>query len=84
MIGASKSTETASSIQPCVGLEEGNFEEIVNEYNQLTRSKSAVGSLIIDSVSLFHNFCERSKNAFANNWLGSLSKGAESYCIHIK
>ena len=78
------STETASSIQPCVGLEEGNFEEIVNEYNQLTRSKSAVGSLIIDSVSLFHNFCERSKNAFANNWLGSLSKGAESYCIHIK
>ena len=78
------STITASSAQPCVGLEEGTFEEIVNEYNQLTRSKSATGALVIDSISLYHNFCESSKNVFENDWLGSISKGAESYCIHIK
>ena len=74
----------ASSNQPCLGIEEGNFEDIINEYNQLTRSKSAVGALVVDSISLYHNFCESSKNVFANKWLGSVSKGAESYCIHIK
>ena len=78
------STIKASTNQPCVGLERGNFEEIIYEYNQLTRSKSAVGSLMIDSISLYHNFCETSKNEFKNNWLGLLSKGAESYCVHIK
>ncbi len=78
------STITASSVQPCVGLEEGSFEEIVNDYNQLNRSKSAMGSLVIDSISLYHNFCESSKNIFENQWLGSISKGAESNCIHIK
>ena len=78
------STITASSVQPCVGLEEGTFEEIINDYNQLTRSKSAVGALVIDAISLYHNFCEASKNIFENDWLGSISKGAESSCIHIK
>ena len=58
--------------------------DIVNEYNQFTRSKSAVGSLVIDSISLYHNFCETSKNESKNNWLGLLSKGPESNCIHIK
>ncbi|MAN49261.1 MAG: hypothetical protein CMD04_00365 [Flavobacteriales bacterium] len=74
----------ASTSQPCVGLEEGSFEEIVDDYNQITRSKSAIGSLVIDSISLYHNFCESQKNIFENNWLGSVSKGAESYCIHIR
>ena len=74
----------ASNNQPCLGIESGDFEEIISEYNQFTRSKSAVGALVIDSISLYHNFCETSKNEFTNNWLGSLSKGAESYCIHIK
>ena len=78
------STITASSRQPCVGLEEGRFQEIVNDYNQLTRSKSAIGALVIDSISLYHNFCESSKNVFKNDWLGSISEGAESFCIHIK
>ena len=78
------STIRASSRQPCVGLEEGRFEEIVNDYNQITRSKSAIGSLVIDTISLYNNFCESSKNVFENDWLGSISKGAESYCIHIK
>tara|TARA_B100000212_G_scaffold298959_1_gene243426 strand:- start:99 stop:1589 length:1491 start_codon:yes stop_codon:yes gene_type:complete len=78
------STTEASSTKSCVGLEEGNFEMIVNEYNQLIRSKSPIGTLVIDTISLFNNFCEDSKNIFANNWLGSLSKGPESYCIHIK
>ena len=77
-------TISATPIQPCVGLQEGTFEEIVNEYNQLTRSKSATGALVIDSISLYHNFCETSKNVFENDWLGSVSEGAESYCIHIK
>ncbi len=78
------STIKASTSQPCVGLNNGNFEEIVYEYNQFTRSKSAVGSLVIDSISLYHNFCETIKNESKNNWLGLLSKGAESNCIHIK
>ena len=74
----------ASVNQPCLGKDNGSFEEIINEYNEFTRSKSAIGALIIDSISLYHNFCETSKNEFTNNWLGLLSKGAESYCIHIK
>ena len=77
-------TITASTSQPCVGLDSGSFEEIVYEYNQFTRSKSAVGALMVDTISLYNNFCEASKNEFANNWLGMLSKGADSYCIHIK
>ena len=78
------STVKASVNQPCLGKDNGSFEEIINEYNEFTRSKSAIGALIIDSISLYHNFCETSKNEFTNNWLGLLSKGAESYCIHIK
>ncbi len=78
------STTQASTRQPCVGVKNGNFEEIVYEYNQFIRSKSAVGALMIDTISLYNNFCETSKNEFTNNWLGLLSKGAESYCIHIK
>ena len=78
------STRQASTNQPCVGINNGNFEDIISEYNELTRSKSAVGALVIDSISLYHNFCERSKNEFRNNWLGLLSQGAESFCIHIK
>ena len=78
------STINASTNQPCVGLNNGKFDEIVYEYNQFTRSKSEVGALVIDTISLYHNFCETSKNEFKNNWLGLLSKGAESNCIHIK
>jgi len=75
---------SASSSQTCVDKNEGYFSDIVEEYNQLTRSKSAIGALVIDTISLFHNYCESSKNAFNNNWLGSISKGPESYCVHIK
>ena len=76
--------DSASNRQTCVELNQGNFSDIVENYNQLIRSKSAIGALVIDSISLFHNFCESSKNAFNNKWLGSISKGPESYCIHIK
>ena len=78
------STVSASINQPCVGLSEGDFAEIINEYNQFTRSKSATGSLVIDSISLFHNYCEKSKNVYENEWLGLISQGAESNCAHIK
>jgi len=76
--------DSASNRQTCVGLNEGNFSDIVENYNQFTRSKSAIGALVIDSISLFHNYCESSKNAFNTKWLGSISKGPESYCVHIK
>ena len=67
----------------CIGSE-GNYSEIINDYNRITRSKTPTGSLIIDSISLFHNFCEISKNYDNNNWLGSISSGDESICTHIK
>ena len=78
------STTSASTQQPCVGSIEGEFANIISEYNQFTRSKSATGALLIDSISLFNNYCESSKNYFGNNWFGALSEGAESYCVHIK
>ena len=75
---------TASTNQTCIGLNKGNFANIINEYNQFTRSKSGTGTLVIDAISLYNNFCEGSKNIFVNNWLGSISKGAESNCINIR
>jgi PPE-repeat protein len=74
----------ASRSQPCANFNKGNFEEIINEYNQFTRSESSMGALVIDSISIYHNFCESSKNIFNNQWLGTISGGAESFCIHIK
>jgi hypothetical protein len=75
---------TASTNQTCLGINKGDFANIINEYNQFTRSKSGTGTLVIDAISLYNNFCESSKNIFANNWLGSISKGAESNCINIR
>ena len=77
-------TVSASVQQSCAGSVEGKFADIVSEYNQFTRSKSGTGALLIDSISLYNNYCESSKNIFGNQWLGSISKGAESYCVHIK
>ena len=37
----------------------------------------------IDTISLYHNFCETTKNYDENNWLGLLSSGEESVCTHI-
>ena len=68
----------------CAGYQKGKFSEIISEYNQFTRSKTATGALIIDTIALFNNFCERSKNSYDNSWLGSIAEGAESTCIHIK
>jgi len=70
-------------IKEIVGTD-GSYAELINDYNRITRSKTATGSLIIDSISLFHNFCEKSKNYANNNWLGSISSGDESICTHIK
>ena len=78
------STISASAQQPCAGSVEGEFADIVSEYNQFTRSKSASGALLIDTISLFNNYCESSKNYFGDNWFGAISEGAESYCVHIK
>tara|TARA_Y100001968_G_C19453624_1_gene770531 strand:- start:7488 stop:8993 length:1506 start_codon:yes stop_codon:yes gene_type:complete len=64
--------------------EEGNYSEIIDNYNKLNRSKRSIGSLTIDSISLFQNFCEVTKNYYNNNWLGLISSGSESYCSHIK
>ncbi len=74
----------ASSQHPCVEEEEGYYYEIIEDYNRISRSKKPVGSLIINSISLYHNFCEANKNYNENNWLGLLSSGAESSCTHIK
>ena len=67
----------------CAGRE-GNFADIISDYNRITRSKTPAGALIIDSISLFHNFCEASKNYDNNKWLGLISSGDESMCTHIK
>ncbi len=66
----------------CAGIT-GNYTEIINNYNRNIRSKSPLGTLIIDTISLFHNFCETTKNYDENNWLGLLSSGEESVCTHI-
>ena len=63
---------------------DGNYAEKINDFNRVTRSKRPLGSLIIDSISLFHNFCETTKNYDQNNWLGLISSGEESVCTHIK
>ena len=80
ILSASVPSKTEGS---CVGLE-GNYAEIIDNYNRINRSKTEIGSLIIDSISLFHNFCEKSKNYSNNNWLGLISSGDESLCTHIK
>ena len=77
-------TVSASLQQPCVGNYVGKFSDIISEYNQFYRSESATGALFIDSISLYNNYCESSKNFFENEWLGTISKGAESECVHIK
>ena len=60
------------------------FASIVEEYNRDIRSIKTSGPLITDTVSYFHNFCDSNKNYLNNNWMGILSKGAESQCTHIK
>ncbi len=67
----------------CVG-EDGNYAEIIEDYNLNVRSQTPTGSLIIDTISYFHNFCERRTNYRNSNWLGLISNGAESECVHIK
>ena len=66
----------------CAGIT-GNYTEIINNYNRNIRSESPLGTLIIDTISFFHNFCETTKNYDENNWLGLLSSGEESVCTHI-
>ena len=61
-----------------------DYAEIIEEYNRDSRSLNDQGSLIIDTVSYFHNFCASNKNYFNNNWMGKISMGDESRCIHIK
>ncbi len=61
-----------------------DFANIIREYNRDERSLKNQGSLIIDTISYFHNFCESNKNYLNNNWMGMLSEGNESECIHIK
>ena len=60
------------------------FSEDIEEYNRDSRSLNSQGSLIIDTVSYFHNFCESNKNHFNNNWMGRISRGDESNCSYIK
>ena len=77
-------TILASRNQSCIGKSNGEISEIISDYNQFIRSKSATGALTIDGISLFHNYCEKSKNFFKNEWLGKLTRSTESSCIHIK
>tara|TARA_Y100001968_G_scaffold74253_1_gene65681 strand:+ start:67 stop:687 length:621 start_codon:yes stop_codon:yes gene_type:complete len=78
------SASIPSSVEGNCAGNTGNYAEIINDYNRVTRSTSPLGSLIIDSISLFHNFCEPTKNYADNNWLGLISSGEESVCTHIK
>ncbi len=61
-----------------------DYAKIIEDYNRDSRSLNNQGSLIIDTVSYFHNYCDSDKNYFNNNWMGRISKGEESSCIHIK
>ena len=71
----------------CAGKSASSYDdyaEIIEEYNRDSRSLNSQGSLIIDTVSYFHNFCESNKNHFNNNWMGRISRGEESNCSYIK
>ena len=71
----------------CAGKNASSYDDyasIIEEYNRDKRSVNNQGSLIIDSISYFHNFCESNKNYLNNNWMGKISRGEESECIHIK
>ena len=71
----------------CAGKNASSYDDyarIIEEYNRDKRSINNQGSLIIDSISYFHNFCESNKNYLNNNWMGKISRGEESECIHIK
>ena len=71
----------------CAGKSASSYDdyaEIIEEYNRDSRSLNSQGSLIIDTVSYFHNFCESNKNHFNNNWMGRISRGDESNCSYIK
>ncbi len=66
----------------CLGVF-GNYSDIILDYNATIRSKSTEGSAIIDSISLYHNFCSNEKNQWGLNWLGKLSSSEESKCHHV-
>ncbi len=71
----------------CAGKNASSYDDyagIIEEYNRDNRSLNNQGSLIIDSISYFHNFCESNKNYLNNNWMGKISRGEESECVHIK
>ena len=61
-----------------------DYAKIIEEYNRDSRSLNDQGSLIIDTVSYFHNFCDSNKNYLKDNWMGRISMGDESQCAHIK
>ena len=61
-----------------------DYAEIIEEYNRDSRSLNNQGSLIIDTVSYFHNFCDSNKNYLNDNWMGRISMGDESECTYIK
>ena len=61
-----------------------DYAEIIEEYNRDSRSLNNQGSLIIDTVSYFHNFCDSNKNYLNDNWMGRISMGDESQCTYIK
>ena len=62
----------------------GNYSDLINEYNRDVRSKKPQGELIIDSISFFNNFCDRSLNPWGQNWLGKISEGKQSKCSHVQ
>ena len=67
----------------CLG-QYGEYSKIIDKYNRDVRSKKPSGELIIDSISLFHNFCDSTKNWRNRNWLGVISSGDQSQCTHVK
>ena len=67
----------------CLG-QYGEYSKIIDKYNRDVRSKKPSGELIIDSTSLFHNFCDSTKNWRNRNWLGVISSGDQSQCTHVK
>ena len=62
----------------------GNYANVINDYNRNERSKKDSGELIIDSISFFHNFCDKNENPWNRDWLGQISSGKQSKCTNVK
>ena len=74
---------TVSSRGGCNG-ESGDYIDNILNHNNNIRSKTKQGSLVIDTISLYHNYCDPKRNKDKNNWLSRLSSSDESECNYVE